>query len=156
MAKTNFTKVEESLKSGMEKIKISNLGKMADIAQEAASKPEMKGLMEKAALVASKMSIERKATLHIIEQALNDYPDDAFFQLIDCNRQQIVELINRKESLKRNEWETLRQVKIKITDFKNTKLQKNSEKANEKLIDSERQRHKNKRFNVREKWLPLK
>lgn len=156
MAKTNFSKVEGSLKSGLEKMQRETLGKLADIAQKA-TRPELKNILEKAAKAASKAVLEKKATLHIIKKCIRDLSlKNDFYEFIGIERVDLQGLVGRATELSSEEWRKLTEIKKKIALYKDEQRKKHPELDDEQIIVNERKRHINKRFNVREKWLPLK
>lgn len=155
MAKTNFAKVEESLKAGLEKMNVDQLGQLADIAQ-GAKRPELKSLMEKAAKVAAKTALERKATLYIMHKTLKEIDDPKFYAALGLSKESLQELIAKLPTLKKEEWDKLKKTKERILQLQREHRQTLPTQKDESLIESERKRHINKRFNVREKWLPMK
>jgi len=156
MAKTNFSKVEDSLKAGLEKMQRESLGKLADIAQKA-TKPELKAILEKSVKAASKAILEKKGTLHIIKQSLRNLSlKTEFYEFIGIAKSDLATLLNRSTELTTEEWKTLNDVKKKIKSYKEELKKKHPELNDEELITKERKKHINKRFNVREKWLPIK
>lgn len=156
MAKTNFSKVEDSLKAGLEKMQRESLGKLADIAQKA-TRPELKAILEKSVKAATKAILEKKAILHIIRQSLRDLSlKTEFYEFLGIPRADLLALVGRSTELSQDEWGKLNEIKKKIHLHKEELQKKNPELNDEQLINKERKRHINKRFNVREKWLPIK
>lgn len=64
MAKINFSKVEEAFNSGLYKMKVDHLGKLADFSK-ALGKPEMRKIAEKAVVIAEKQALEKKGILYV-------------------------------------------------------------------------------------------
>jgi len=154
MAKTNFSKVEDSLKAGLDRMNVDQIGKLADVAQRVA-RPELKSLMEKATKAAMKLALEKKAILHVVKQGLKEIDLSNFYQSIDCSKEQINDLLERSKELNNEEWEKLKSIKIQMLAHKEQYIQSHPEKGNDQLIKQQRKEHLNKRFNVKKKWLPL-
>lgn len=143
MAKTNFTKVESFLDEGMRQIA---LNKLLDEADKAQGKPAKK----KTALTE-----EQKELLRYIDTNLNRLKevDPKIFTKLKVKKTSVYKLLKNSESLQEIDWKHLKGLKKKIDAFLNEYFPK---KSNEEQIENEQLRHTKKRFNVNEKWLPLK
>lgn len=156
MAKTNFSKVEDLLETSLEKMELDKLGKLADIAQSV-ERPEMRKIVEKAALAATKSEIDKKALLHNIRRSLKQFKEPQFFEYIGISEEELEALLKNTKELKSQDWMRLQGIRQKINEFKKAKEEKNAaQEGNEAIVEKERHKHLNKRFNVKEKWLPLK
>ncbi len=147
MAKTNFTKVEEALDVGLRKIGITKLLQLADVAAGTG-----KNLLEKESSPPSK-----EAHIHQLNFLRKDLRqlhknDPEIYSKLGFKKNDLKELIDKEGSLTPKNWEFIQQIKEKVEAYKKT-LPENS---NEQLVEKERVKHINKRFNINEKWLPLK
>lgn len=146
MAKTNFTKVEEALVEGLRKLTISQLIEMAD----AASKEG------KVILATKTLEAIQKASLNAIKRDLQKLhkQDPQIYTTIGIKKADIKNFIEK--SLTDEEWESIKQIKNKLDAYKKEISSKGPQGSDDQIIESERLKHINKRFNVNEKWLPLK
>ena len=146
MAKTNFTKVEEALVEGLRKLTISQLIEMADAAsKEGKAIPAAKTLeaIQKALLSAIKRDLQK---LH--------KQDPQIYTKIGIKKADIKNFAEK--TLTTEEWESIKQIKNKLDNYKKEISDKNPLDSDDQIIENERVKHVNKRFNVNEKWLPLK
>lgn len=143
MAKTNFTKVEGFLDEGMRQIALNKLLDEADKAQGKAVKKK------------TSLTNEQKELLRYIETNLSRLKeaDAKIFAKLKVKKSSIDKLLKNSESLQEIDWKHLNGLKKKIDSFLVEYFPK---KSNEEQIESEQVRHTKKRFNVNEKWLPLK
>ncbi|MGZ3632982.1 MAG: hypothetical protein ACXU9U_03210 [Parachlamydiaceae bacterium] len=158
MAKKNFTKVEDLLEAGLAKIKANRWGKIADIAQRV-ERPEMRKFVEKANAAAEKSVLDRTALIHSIHHAIKEYRDPQlkFYESIGIEKEQLQTLLVKKpEELTAEDEKCLQSLRLKIQEFKKVFLENHPEERDEGLVEKERRKHINKRFNVNNKWLPLK
>lgn len=155
MAKTNFTKVEGLLEAQLAKMEAKDLGKLADIAQKV-ERPEMRKLVEKASIAAAKNEIDRNSLIHAIQQAIKKFKDPSFYTAIGITSEELQVLLSTpKENLTDKQWGQLQDLRPKIIEFKKKFTDTHPEAADETLVKKERNKHLNKRFNVKDKWLPL-
>ncbi|MCB1111456.1 MAG: hypothetical protein H7A37_02830 [Chlamydiales bacterium] len=143
MAKTNFTKVEEILAAGLQKMKVERLCELADIAA---------GIGQKGS--APKLSHDQKK---LILSLKTDFlrlrkKDSKIFSKLNLKQEQILNQLEHPESLDQESWQQLEKIKGRTGKLVK-ELYPNLE--DDKLIEEERDRHINKRFNINEKWLPL-
>lgn len=154
MAKTNFTKAENLLKENLTKIEVTRLGKIADIAQKV--KPEMRKLIEQAATVGAKAELDRKLLLRRILRAMKEFNSPEFYQAIGMSSDELETLLKDPSEISPDDWNRLYIIREKIMSFRKSYQETHPEVSESTLIEKERHRHINKRFNVNEKWLPLK
>lgn len=156
MAKTNFTKVEELLQDSIVKKQVQNWGKMADIAQKV-ERPEMRKLVEKATFAAEKVETDRKALIHALTRAIKDFKDPKFYEAIGIPADDLDVLLKKSKELKAEEWNRLQEIRGKVAAYKKNEIEQHvDESGDDAIVNAERRKHINKRFNVRDKWLPLK
>jgi len=142
MTKTNFTKVEEALNEGLRKMTASHLLEMAD------SSAKTGGVTSNPFQAAIKRLIA--LLKHDLKQLEKQDPD--FYQNLGLKKPGLKKLLSDPEHLTPEDWESIKQIKEKIDQYK----QKTPAPADEQIIQKERRKHINKRFNINEKWLPLK
>ncbi len=155
MAKTNFTKVEDLLEAQLAKMEAKELGKLADIAQKV-ERPEMRKLVEKASIAAAKNEIDRTSLIHAIHQAAKKFKEPSFYTALGMTSEELQTLLDTpRENLTNLQWAKLQDLRPKIIEFKKNFSKLHPEAADETLVNKERTKHLNKRFNVKDKWLPL-
>src|SRR5947207_2698139 len=130
MAKTNFTKVESSVESAMMRMK-----------------------MEELVLETKKLQKESKNPKHFIINSLRydfeELPriDKGCFKKLGINRKDIKKLISKPEALTDKDWEFLKEIRSQVDKIKKELLKKFPQPTDEELVELERLKHINKRFN---------
>lgn len=143
MGKTNFTKVEASLDEGMRKMEVERLLVEAD-----------KASGKKTSIPAEKLSKEHKKLIKDLQLNLLRLraKDRRIFSKLKVKRSTVEKLLKEPSLLKEEDWKHLQLL------FKKTEVfikEMFPDAVDDKLIEGEKTKHINKRFNVSEKWLPL-
>lgn len=145
MAKTNFTKVEHAFDDEMRKQMRDELLKEAD--RVTGNTPPENVHID----AQKKIAAERKQLIQALQHHIKEH-DEAIFDIqIGVNKEMLEDLLKKGIELTDVDYENLKKMKKKIDRYK-----KSHEDYNEKIVEQERKKHINKRFNVRDKWLPLK
>lgn len=147
MSKTNFSKVEKALEEGILKLTSEQLLLLADEAsmgkgtkKQELPTPEMRG--------AFLMLMDREM-LKLHKQ------DAALYKKIGFTRQNLRKLIANPALLTPQDWKKIKDVKERIEAYKKELAAKVPPVKDEDIVEQERIKHINKRFNTNEKWLPL-
>jgi len=147
MAKTNYTKVEEALAEGLRKIDKTRLLEAVP-ASKASTSP---------ALSAGEIALRKQliAALHVdlaylLKEGFNLYGKEKI------TKNEIKKFKENPAQLSSEEWEKIKKIKENVDQFKKELEKKIKSASNDDLIEKERRKHVTKRFNVNEKWLPLK
>lgn len=140
MAKTNFTKVEDMLNQGLHKITVSHLLDEADAAKGSAPKDNA-----------------NRALISALQRDLKllHKKDHETYTKLGIKKKFLKKIIETPESLTPEELETLKQIQGKIKVFKEELKNKVPPVNDESIVEAERTKHINKRYNVNDKWLPL-
>ncbi len=77
------------------------------------------------------------------------------YSRIGISKNELQQLIGSPEALTVEDWTTLEQIQKKILKFRKELKQKLPNIDNDSLVESQRKKHINKRFNTNDKWLPL-
>lgn len=139
MSKTNFTKVEEALAEEMRKMAIQKI-----VGSSSKAPPED----------------EHNASQKIIKQLIRDInplikKDKQIFSRLGFQKEQIKSILEEDPlNIKAEDWKILMQFKEKLDSYKAEKKKK-AEGIEETLVEDERRKHINKRFNINDEWLPL-
>lgn len=144
MAKTNYTKVEGALDEGLRKITVNKLLDIAD---------EVEGTKDKEAEAKTTLEMQLLTALHQELKHLHKQGKDPYKKL-GINKKEIKNFIEKAETLTTEDWAKIKELKGKIDEFRK-ELDKLSQVSDADLVDQERRKHINKRFNTNEKWLPL-
>jgi len=154
MSKTNYTKVEEMLDQGMQKIKVAHLLEEADAAGGSHAKQAQ-------AKISQEKSDQKEAPpSHLISSIRRDLKilqkkDREAYVKLGIKKNYLKKIIETPEALTPEELETLKQIQEKIKVFKE-ELKKTLPPINDEvIIEAQRTKHINKRYNVNDKWLPL-
>jgi len=138
MAKTNFTKAEEALAEALQKMTVDKL-------YEATESPQEIDLTK------------GKKSLNTIQRHLKRLhkEDPEIYKKFNVKRKKLAEWIEHPEKIKSEEWKTIDLITTAIEAYIKEKM--SSEKSTDaNIIEQERLKTINKRFNTNEKWLPLK
>lgn len=133
MSKTNYSKVEKALEEGMLRMKTESLLEEADALKNPSGK--LSEEEEEHALLLSQLQEELK---QLKKEDAKAYKKLAFHKL----------------DLKKLEWKEIQEVQHRLDQYKK-ELPAKMQVSDQSLIDAEREKHLNKRFNVNDKWIPL-
>ncbi len=154
MAKINFKKVEESLTAGLAKMKVDQLGDIAD-ASQAIGRPELRSLADRILLAAAQKAMERKSAFFILTHGASKHREDDFYAEFKISYSDFKEMLKKGKQLTAEDWEILIPIKKKMQDVKAEELKANPELDNENLVKQNRKKQKTARMNVQKTWLPL-
>lgn len=138
MARSNFLKVEGYLTEGLHKISVNRLLDLADAASGIGTSNE-------------EYSPKRLCTLVERELKWIYQQDPQVFKALNIEKKRVKQLFDNPKDLSHEEIEFLKKLKADLKKYKQEKFTK----SDEELVNDEKKRHINKRFNVNEKWLPL-
>lgn len=146
MSKTNFSKVEKSLEEGIIKIKSQNLLKEAD---EASGHFENESKMPQADVC--------HAILNNLDRELKKLKkeDEESFKKLVLPKINLKKLITNPSALTPQDWNEVKNIRDRLNQYKKDLASRLPKVTDQDLVDQERTRHVNKRFNVSKKWIPL-
>lgn len=145
MAKTNFTKVEEVLEEGLRQMTVQHLHTLADSLSNIDSQKIDKS---------DAASLKKLITILKFELNWMETHDISLEKRIGIKKSDIKKLIEKAPPYSEEDLEKLKEIKEKIQNLK-SELEKKSPVTNAQLVEKERKKHINKRFNTNDKWLPL-
>jgi hypothetical protein len=144
MSKTNFTKVEESLRHGMDNLAIKKIVDSTD------SKKLEKKAEEEARLNRRKIAIYLIGELKKLRKI-----DERIYSKLGTNLANAKKMLENPLKLSEEEWKAVLKLKDKIEAYKKA-YAKNIKEANiEEFVEKERERQSDRRFNIQKKWLPI-
>lgn len=140
MAKTNFTKAEEALVGALQKMQVEELLEKADAAS---GKGSVSVIVHARTLIINIIKHDLKR-LHKLDKEI--------YKKLDIKQAEIEELMSNPSTLTKENWKKIVLVKSRLDAY----IAKLPKVSNEQLVLEQRHKHINKRFNVNDKWLPLK
>lgn len=144
MSKTNFTKVEESLRKGMDKLSINKIVDSTD------SKFNEKKAEEEIRLAKKKIAIYLIGELKRLRKS-----DEKLYSKLGMTLANAKKLLEQPLKLSEEEWKVVMKLKDKLEAYKKA-YDKEARNSNlEESVKKERARQHDKRFNVQDKWLPV-
>lgn len=158
MPKTNFTKVEEALVEGLRKITVNHLLELADLAAAVDARPKEPQTPDN--LISKEDKQLKQARLHLINSLNKDLKDlkkhdTELYSKVQFKRKDLKKFLEHPDSLSPEEWDKIKKVKEQVESFKQELVKGLPVSTDEDLVEKERKKHVNKRFNTNEKWLPL-
>lgn len=141
MGKTNYTKTENLLNEALLKMTVEELLRLADH-EERESLPSVQAR----SIILSMMEHDLTQLSQVPEASLTD---------LGMTSKELKSLSSRVKELTSDEWTLLKQVRERLLAYKKELWEKIPHLTDDALIEKERKKHINKRFNTREKWLPL-
>ncbi|MBN9379022.1 MAG: hypothetical protein BGO14_02580 [Chlamydiales bacterium 38-26] len=144
MAKTNYTKVEDSLKKGIDRLAIKKIVDSTDSKKSEKEKEEEFRLNR------------RKIAIYLISEIKRLHKgDERIYNKLGVNIANLKKLLEHPLKLSEEEWKSVLKLKDKIEAYKKAYAKTIKEISNEELIQKEREKQPNKRFNIQERWLPI-
>lgn len=146
MSKTNFSKVEKALEEGMIRMQSQSLLKEADAAS---------GNQEKTGKVPPKEVCN--AVLTTLERELKKLKkeDEESYKKAAFPKINLKKLITNPSLLTPQDWKEVKDIKDRLNQYKKDLASRLPQETDQDLVDHERSKHINKRFNVSKKWIPL-
>lgn len=148
MARVNFTKVEHVLHEALHKASIDHLKELATIANLLGDAPK---------------KMENKDIEPILDNFRQELKrikksDPTLYQQLSISPEQEKRFDLSVQDLKTEDWSKIKAIREQIPDLKKELRghQSKTKEEDEKIVEAERVKHINKRFKVRDGWLPLK
>lgn len=138
MAKTNYTKAEEAFGAALERMKVEDLLEQAD----AASGKSKESLIKKRMPVVQSLKRELKRLQGV---------DRGIYKKLKVNKKTLEQVLSNVAYLNTTEWQQILDFKSQVDSL----VKKLPVVGDAEIVDQERHKHINKRFNVSERWLPL-
>ncbi len=145
MSKIEYTKAEKALSEGLLNFTIENIYELAKLVEVKDSIEEKKRLMQKRE-IAKKLTRVKHDLQWLSSKVRKIYTQ------MKIKRSKVEEILDKGEDLEKEDTKVLITVAEKLQEIR-ASLPKLS---NEEVVERERKKHINKRFNVNDKWLPLK
>ena len=146
MAKINFSKVEKSFDHTLQQLLIEHLTDLGAVANMADSEKPL-----------SKSTIE--ATVLRFQRELKKLKkhDSKLYLELHLSKETEERFLLPHQELTQADWIALKELKMKIDELKHTLYgEENKQEEFENQVVKERRKHINKRFNIRDGWLPLR
>lgn len=144
MGKTNFTKVEDSLRKGMENFAIKKIVDSTD-----------SQLKEKKAAEEIRLSRKKIAIYLIGEIKRLKKGDDRLFSKLGLTLVSAKKMLEHPLKLTDDEWKSVLKLKDKVEAYKKAYAKSLKTDTIEELVEKERDKQADRRFNIQKKWLPI-
>lgn len=144
MSKTNFSKVEDSLKKGMEQIAIKKIVDSTD------NNLSEKKLEEETRLNRKKVAIYLIAELKRLHKF-----DERLFSKLGISLANAKKMLEHPSKLSEEDWRTVLKLKEKLESYKKVNVKTIKEEGIEEAVQKERDKQADKRFNIQDTWLPV-
>lgn len=154
MAKPNFSKVEGLLTKRLEEMAIEKLRNLADKATAMGDSGQAKGAQER--IASTEQEKDRKNWITSIKRDMEilHSKDKGILKSLGVNRKELLGFLDKPDEIDEKGWEFIHSLFEKLGQFKVEYLKEIGD-TDESLVEAERVKHINKRFNVNDKWLPL-
>jgi hypothetical protein len=149
MAKIDYTKAENLLSEGLLKMSIKQLIQLADKTSSFTDPLHPSSLPSVQARTILLTFMEND--IDKIMKAEEGFPN----KKMGVSKKQIRGIIEKITELTLEDWKKLKVIRERILKYKKELGSKIPHKSNEEIVEEERKKHINKRFNKRDKWLPL-
>lgn len=149
MAKTNFSKVEMILNDGLLQVQVKSLLELADLASgkgEAAKDNPTRVLQARRAIA--------RMLQHEIGYIYKSNP--GIYTLLGIDRDKLFKIFDHSDNISTEDYEYISKFKKMVDTYRKSLQGAVTPEANEELIEKQKKQHINKRFNVNDKWLPLR
>lgn len=156
MAKTNYTKVEEALAEGMRKIEVNRLLNIADENKKPKRQPASPTTPSQSKI--GEVHLKRLIFVQKEIKALQKQGRDPYTEL-KIDSKEIERFLKDPASLTAKDWETIKAFKEKILDYKSKLTEQatpTDSPTNENFVEQQRKKQHTKRFNINDKWIPLR
>lgn len=150
MAKANYTKVEEAFAEGLLKMEVSKLLDIADQAAQNAPAGEEKDTPKPTSAQRQLLIVLKYEFRHLKKQGHDPH------KKFNLDRKQFKKFLDDPGEITIQEWEKLKTITQQIVAFKAELEKAQPQVTPEEVVEQERRKQKNKRFNVNDKWLPLR
>lgn len=158
MAKTNYDRVESAIEEGLLKMKTENLIEDSNAVSKIKKIPEnLRSTREKLMELTESRKQERRLIAASLQYDVDRLfkKDKQFYSSIGTYHDEFCDLIKEADSMNESKWNRLMEIREKINAAKEKLDKDKKSETDESVIEAQRKKHKNKRFNVKEKWLPL-
>lgn len=158
MAKTNFDKVEDVFDDGVQKIKAAKLQNASVSVTKMNRTPE--SLRPARQRIEAILERKRKQR-HLIVKSLEIDIDNLFrinrhlYTLLGTYHDEFIDLAASVDSMNEKKWDRLLEIKEKLDEYKSSMESNTKGMTDRQRVESERKKQINKRYNVKDTWLPL-
>ena len=145
MARINFTKVEGAFDRALQKLIVDHLSELAAIANVIHEPPDASNKDIGGIIIRFQQELE-KLKRH----------DSKLYERLSLSSEEEERFASPVDQYEHRDWLRLKELKVRIDELKHELHGRESSDAeHEKQVRRERRRHINKRFNIRDGWLPL-
>jgi hypothetical protein len=146
MVKINFEKMEQALTDLLVSITIKHIQELASLAASYGDTLDKVPSVDARILV---MTHLLKDLIHLCKHDTDTYVKLGLY------KKEVKDLIKDPDQLTPEQWQKIKEIRDLVQESKVELMDKIPEPDNEELIEAERKKHINKRYNIRESWLPI-
>lgn len=148
MAKIDYSKSEKLLSEALLKMSMRELLQLADNPDSFINPYDPKSMpsVQARTIILSFMDRDLESIIGV---------EGPHQKKLGVSRPQLKKIIDKAADIKLEDWKKLREIRERIQSYKKELWDKIPHLSDDEIIQLERKKTKNKRFNVREKWLPL-
>ena len=149
MVKTNFTKVDAMVDSGLRKM---NIERVFDEASP--RKP-----LNEAGIQTTPLTQPQKELIAQLKhdlQVLQSKKHNPLYSSLEIKKSELKRFVDKPDSLKPEEWDVIKRVRERIENYRKELAAQIPEANLDACVQRERELQAKKRFNVKDKWIPLK
>ena len=146
MAKTDFSKAEDSFSESLKKFSLEKLLDLADAAQGNPTSPSSHHISQARTRIIILLRLELNR-LYKINREL--------FHKLGKSKKELNAFLEKTNHSDTAYWEEIKSLKEKVDALLKEAAQIAPIHTNDDIINQERHKHINKRYNVNDKWLPL-
>lgn len=158
MAKTNYSKVEQALDEGLKRLSVDKLLEYSDVSSKLGQTPS---IAKQGRLENEEAALRLKQDKHLLVASMQFDINRLFkknkhlYTKLGTHHEEITSLFNDIDTLTEDRLKRLLEIKKSLDDYKAKLKEKKPDSSNDAIVEHERKKHINKRFNVKDKWLPL-
>jgi hypothetical protein len=147
MSKTNYTKAEEALSETLQKMTMNKFQKSVD----------KRGTENATAANTGEDKNPIPAQKHLLISLYQDLKllskhNQEIYEKLSMKKKDLKKFLDHPEAISLEEWEKIKQLRVEVDNLKKDLPQP----SDEDIIKQQKRKHITKRFNINEKWMPLK
>ncbi|MFA6915897.1 MAG: hypothetical protein WC222_05835 [Parachlamydiales bacterium] len=158
MSKENYDKVESAMDETMQKLKAEKLIHDSGQSSNFSKYPEnLRSTKEKLA----ELELQRKKDRRLLATSMKLDVDKffkknkQFYSYLGTFHEEFLDLVHAADSMDDPKWKRLLEIKAKLDVYRANQKKMEPQVSNEALIKQQLKTHINKRYKVKDGWLPL-
>lgn len=152
MAKMDYTKVEKMIERAFVESTMRKLLRLAELMESFGmpSAVDMRSPVPHSEALLSTLTQIHKTLTFLRKKNLQAYNQ------LNIDKDWLRQITDHPTSISVEDWEKIKELRLEILRYiQEIEKEEKEPKTDEKIIEEEKKTHKNKRFNVRDKWWPV-